>query len=81
MAIGFEPFKQCGRVKAKDNVICAAHKILEILGFAALDIAVVQCILQVTFAAVNAVHMEARFCQFQSIFATQQAQPHDKIAF
>ncbi len=81
VAVGFEPFQQGSGVQAKDDVVGLLHQILKIVGLAALNVAVVQGILQVAFAAVDAVHMETGLAQLQRILAAQQAQAHNEIPF
>ena len=56
-------------------------KVLKIVGLAAGDIAVLQRILQMSLAAVDAVHMEAGAGQFQRVLAAQQTQTHYEITF
>ena len=81
MAVGAEPLDEGRGVQTKDDVVGAAHKVLKIVGLAAGDIAVLQRVLQMPFAAVDAVHMEAGFRQFQRVFAAQQAKAHHEITF
>ena len=81
MPVGLEPLEQGRGVQAENDVVGTAHKVLKIVGLAAGDIAVLQRILQVPLAAVDAVHMETGFCQLQRVLAAQQAQAHHEITF
>ena len=56
-------------------------KVFKIVGFAPLDVAMVERELQVALAAVDAVHMEPGFGELQRIFAAQQAKAHHEITF
>ena len=56
-------------------------KVLKIVGLTAGDIAVLQRVLQMSLAAVDAVHMEACAGQLQRVLAAQQTQTHYEITF
>ena len=79
MAVGPEPLDQGRGVQTEDDMIGLTHQILKIVGLAAGDIAVVEGILQMALAAVDAVHMEPGPAQLQSVLAAQQTQAHNEI--
>ena len=79
--VGSEPVQQRGGVQAKDDMVGLPDKVLKIMGLAAGDIAVLQRVLQVSLAAVDAVHMEAGAGQLQRVLAAQQTQTHYEITF
>ena len=79
VAVGPEPLDQGRGVQTKDDMIGLTHQILKIVGLAAGDIAVVEGILQMALAAVDAVHMEPGPAQLQGVLAAQQAQAHNEI--
>ena len=81
MPVGLEPLEQGRGVQAENDVVGTAHKVLKIVGLAAGNVAVVEGVLQMTFAAVDAVHMETGFRQLQRVLAAQQAQTHHEITF
>ena len=80
-AVGFEPLQQGRGVQAEDDVVGLLHQIFKIMGLAAGNVAVVEGILQVPLAAVDAVHMETGFGQLQGILAAQQTKTHHEITF
>ena len=80
-AVSFEPLDHGGGVKRENDVVSALHQVLKIVGLAAADIAVVKGKLQVTLAAVDAVHGVACPGELQGVLASQQAQAYDEIAF
>ena len=80
-AVSFEPLDHGGGVKRENDVVSALHQVLKIVGLAAADIAVVKGKLQVTLAAVDAVHGVACPGELQGVLAAQQAQAYDEIAF
>ena len=79
--VGSEPVQQRGGVQAKDDMVGLPDKILKIVSLTAGDIAVLQRVLQVSLAAVDAVHMEAGAGQLQRVLAAQQTQTHYEITF
>ena len=81
MAVGAKPVQQRGGVQAKDDMVGLPDKVLKIVGLAAGDIAVLQRVLQMSLAAVDAVHMEAGAGQLQRVLAAQQTQTHYEITF
>ena len=81
VAVGLEPLDEGSGVQAEDDVVGLTYQIFKIVGLAAADVAVVEGVLQVSLAAVDAVHGKAGFGQFQRILAAQQAQAHDEITF
>ena len=78
-AVGLEPLDQGRGVQAEDDMVGLPHKILKIVGLAADDVALIQRILQMALAAVDAVHMEPGLGQLQRVLAAQQTQTHNEI--
>ena len=80
-SVGFDTIQQRGGVQAKDDMVGLPDKILKIVGLTAGDIAVLQRVLQMSLAAVDAVHMEACAGQLQRVLAAQQTQTYYEITF
>ena len=78
-AVRPEPLDEGRGVEAEDDVVGLPDKVFKIVGFAPLDVAMVERELQVALAAVDTVHMEPGFGEFQRIFAAQQAEAHHEI--
>ena len=79
MAVGLEPVDEGRGIEAEDDVVGLRDEVLEIVGLSAGDIAVVEGVLQVALAAVDAVHMEPGFGKLEGVFAAQQSEAHDEI--